>query len=374
MKTLIAPNRRSFLATLGATSLLLCGPLLAQSRLDGASFGIVADDGSDQTAAVQKAIDSAASSGLSLTLPPGEIGVGTLNFPPRLALEGSGSKTILRALGSDPIARIENGERIVIEDIAFAAAPDAPTDQGPLLDFVRSVGVDLVRCRLSGGGGGILARNSVLNIAGCSFADHADAAIHSANSGGMSITNNRIARCGNAGIRIWRDEAGSDGSIVRGNRIKAIDWRDGGNGQNGNGINIYKADEVIIADNHLDGCAFSAIRLNSTRNVQVSGNLCLNSGEVAIFSEFAFSGSVIANNIIDTAATGISITNLDQGEGWRCALAILCATSRQNQRSIPTPSPSAFTPKPIPRYRVTASAMSRALPSWRAMAAFSIMC
>ena len=95
--------------------------------------------------------------------------------------------------------------------------------------------------------------------------------------------------------------------------IANIDWRGGGNGQNGNGINVYRADEVMIADNHIADCAFTAVRLNATNNSQVSGNICLRSGEVAIFSEFEFSGSVIANNIIDGAATGISITNLDSG-------------------------------------------------------------
>ncbi len=36
-------------------------------------------------------------------------------------------------------------------------------------------------------------------------------------------------------------------------------------------------------------------------------------GEVAIYSEFEFQGAVIANNIIDTAATGISVTNFQEG-------------------------------------------------------------
>src|SRR5690606_27029986 len=105
----------------------------------------------------------------------------------------------------------------------------------------------------------------------------------------------------------------TDPTIISGNRIARIDWRGGGNGQNGNGVNVFRADGVIVAGNHIADCAFTAVRLNGTRNTQVSGNVCLNSGEVAIFSEFAFSGSVIANNIVDGAAGGISITNLDNG-------------------------------------------------------------
>jgi len=70
---------------------------------------------------------------------------------------------------------------------------------------------------------------------------------------------------------------------------------------------------VIVADNQIYDCAFTAVRLNGTNNTQVRGNTCINSGEVAIFSEFAFSGSIVADNVIDGAATGISITNLDSG-------------------------------------------------------------
>jgi uncharacterized secreted repeat protein (TIGR03808 family) len=55
------------------------------------------------------------------------------------------------------------------------------------------------------------------------------------------------------------------------------------------------------------------VRLNTTSDSIVSGNTCLRSGEVAIFSEFGFSGSVIADNVIDTAAGGISMTNWDSG-------------------------------------------------------------
>jgi len=70
---------------------------------------------------------------------------------------------------------------------------------------------------------------------------------------------------------------------------------------------------VLVADNVIENCDFSAVRANTTRNVQIRGNACSNLREVAIYSEFAFSGSVIASNIIDGAAAGISITNFKEG-------------------------------------------------------------
>lgn len=160
---------------------------------------------------------------------------------------------------------------------------------------------------------GLATSKSRITVSNCSFAGQTDAAIHAVDSHDLRITGNRIADCGNAGIRIWRSTSGSDSSIITENHISGIKANSGGNGQNGNGINVFKADGVIIANNHIADCAFTAIRLNATNNSHVSGNTCLNSGEVAIFSEFGFSGSVIANNIVDGAAGGISMTNYNDG-------------------------------------------------------------
>src|SRR5690606_6096702 len=173
--------------------------------------------------------------------------------------------------------------------------------------------IAIERCHFIDSSVGLAITDAGATIRDCRFERMADAAIHAMNSRGLVIAGNHIDGCGNAGIRIWRDANGPDGSIVSGNTIANIEWRGGGNGQNGNGINIFLADEVIVADNRIADCAFTAVRLNSTHNCQVSGNICLRSGEVAIFSEFAFSGSVIANNIIDGAAQGISMANLDSG-------------------------------------------------------------
>ena len=183
-----------------------------------------------------------------------------------------------------------------------------------LLAIRASDAITLERCVFRAAPAIALAlEDAAATIRECRFDAAGDAAIHALDSRGLLITGNRISACGNAGIRIWRSAPGPDQSIITNNAIANIDWRGGGNGQNGNGINIFRADGVIIAGNQLSDCAFSAIRLNTTNNTQVSGNTCLRSGEVAIFSEFAFSGSIIANNLVDGAAQGISMTNLDHG-------------------------------------------------------------
>ena len=70
---------------------------------------------------------------------------------------------------------------------------------------------------------------------------------------------------------------------------------------------------MLIANNTLNQCAFSAIRSNSGSDVQIVGNQCRESGETAIYSEFSFEGAVVANNLVDGAANGISIANFNEG-------------------------------------------------------------
>ena len=285
----------------------------AQSVLDATTLGLVADSEADQSDILQHLLGRAADTGQVLRLPRGNIYAQGLDLPGNLIVEGIPGRTTISSFSGGTIGSIHEHNALVLRDITFSGRGTAEGTQGLLsLEYADSIALE--RCAFRGAPGiAVNIVDAAVTIRDCDFDDIGDAAIHAMDSRGLLISGNRIDGCSNAGIRIWRGESGPDGSIVTANRIANIDWRGGGNGQNGNGINVYRADEVIIADNHIADCAFTAVRLNATNNSQVSGNICLRSGEVAIFSEFEFSGSVIANNIIDGAATGISITNLDSG-------------------------------------------------------------
>lgn len=285
---------------------------LADSSLNATDLGLVVGSAEDQSAAFRAALEAASAQGKSLALPAGEFHISDVSIPGRMRLTGVPGASFLIGSGEAPIARVGKVEDLIIEGLSFLGNLAGGSERG-LLVLDGSQNVTVQNCRFTGHATGIVALGARATIETCLFNEMGDAAIHSSDSNGLLIRGNRINLCGNAGIRIWRGENGIDGSIVSGNQISSIDWVGGGNGQNGNGINVFKADGVVVSDNVLVDCSFTAVRVNSGNNTQVRGNTCINSGEVAIFSEFAFSGSVIADNIIDGAATGISITNLDSG-------------------------------------------------------------
>jgi uncharacterized secreted repeat protein (TIGR03808 family) len=291
-------SRRRFAAGLAALPLL---PLVPARAFGAEPLQLV--DGTDQTAAIQRAIDGSH----VVHLPAGRF------FAENLQLRG-GTRLIGRAgateLIGSTILSLDGTHGVRISGLTLTGLRGGDT---PLISAVEATDLDIESMILNTAGIGIDAHRSGGRIANCRFYDFGDAAIHSLDSNGFTITDCFVARCGNAAFRIWGATPRHDGSILRANRIRDIRWDDGGNGQNGNGINVFRANGVIVADNQFDNCAFTAVRLNTTSNTLVRGNVCRNSGEVAIFSEFAFSGSVIADNLIDGAAAGISMTNLDSG-------------------------------------------------------------
>lgn len=294
----------------GLAALALASPARAQAIIPELNPGTP----DDQSGPVQDALLRASAEGRPLFLPPGTYYVQNLQVPSNLVVQGIPGKTTLVAAGAAPVARISGSAHVRFESIGFGAGKSGPEGgETGLLEIETSDHITLSDCAFNGGkASGIAIHDAAAEIDACDFLGHGLAAIFSLDSRGLTVSGNRIAGCGNGGILIWGNATRRGSSTVIGNSITGVGASNGGNGENGNGINVFRCDDVLIASNRIADCAFTAIRLNSTNNVVVSGNLCRNSGEVAIFSEFAFSGSVIADNIVDGAALGISVTNMDQ--------------------------------------------------------------
>jgi uncharacterized secreted repeat protein (TIGR03808 family) len=190
----------------------------------------------------------------------------------------------------------------------------ALVENGALLKATGATHLDVSDCRfMESSRDGVVLRKASGRIADCEFGDIAKAALFSEDASGLEISHNHVHDCGDNGILVWRSEMGEDATIVSGNRIERIAANSGGSGQNGNGVNIFRAGSVMVTQNRIADCAFSAIRSNAGSNCQMVANSCTRLGEVALYVEYGFEGAVIANNIVDTAAMGISVTNFNEG-------------------------------------------------------------
>jgi uncharacterized secreted repeat protein (TIGR03808 family) len=306
-------SRRTFVAGgigLGvATSLVSAGAHAALPNL-------IPDSPNDQTDLLQKLVDDAALRRQPLILPAGRFNFRTLTLRAGTKLIGSSGLSTLRFIGGGAaiVATQANDIRLegIIVDGALMALDSARAEG--LITIRQSSNVQLVNLDV---------RNSLLNgivltgssgrVTGCTITLVALAGLFSLDAKGLNIDHNRIASCNNNGILVWRSAVGEDGTIVANNRIDKVSAGAGGSGQNGNGVNVFRAGNVMVSGNRIADCAYSAVRGNAASNIQIVGNNCQRIGEVALYAEFGFEGALIANNLVDTAASGIAVTNFNVG-------------------------------------------------------------
>lgn len=322
-------NRRRFLSGLGlaaaggaATSPVQAADTelqFANARIRGSinaeEFGIQPGALDDQSKAFAQMLQSASDRDAPIFLAPGMYVISNITLPRRVRLTGVPGATRLVYGGDGHLLLAENSEHVELSGLVIDGANRWLADRVQGLFHGRNLRHLVIdNCEIAGSG-----KNAVV-LEACSgriersvMSGAADAAVYSVEARQMQITGNRISDCGNGGILVHRWQAARDATIVTGNRIERIQARNGGTGQFGNGINVFRAGDVIVSNNNISACAFSAIRSNGGNNIQITGNNCSDLGETAIYSEFIFEGAVIGNNIVDGAANGISLVNFDKG-------------------------------------------------------------
>ena len=269
----------------------------------------------DQSKIFARMLEKAGNQDMPVFLPPGTYVVSNLTLPRHLRLTGVPGATRIIYGGDGHLFAAEDAEHIELSGLVIDGANRWIGDHAQgLLDLRRVRHLVIDNCRIMGSGkNGISLERVSGRIERSEISGAADAGIYSVEAGKLQVLTNTVSDCGNGGILVHRWQVADDGTMIFGNRIERILARAGGTGQNGNGINAFRANGVAIANNTIADCAFSAIRANSSSNIQIGGNSCMRSGETAIYAEFAFEGAVINANIVDGAANGISIVNMDSG-------------------------------------------------------------
>jgi uncharacterized secreted repeat protein (TIGR03808 family) len=310
-------TRRAFIAA-SAAALALPGRPAAQigpgelrGALDATHYGVRPGAADDQSAALQGAIETAASDGRPLFLPPGRYDVASVDLPARVHLIGVPGESRLVFRGGAWLLRAEGGGRLRLEGLVLDGARRPLHAEAPgLLAATEVEEVVVEDCAvLDSAASGLALSRCAGRVARCTIRGARRAGLSLHESRGLSVADNLVEECGERGIFVWRWDKGEDGTLVRGNRVRAIRAASGGTGQYGNGINLSKAGGVIVADNRVDDCDFSAVRAYSCDNVRIAGNIATRSGETALYVEFAFEGAIVADNLVDDAMLGISFAN-----------------------------------------------------------------
>ncbi len=289
-------------------------PLTSSLGRDATHYGVKPNSSDDQTRALQRAIDEAARAHAPLALPPGIYRTGELRLAPGSQLVGVRGATTLRFIGGASLVSSESTDHIGLSNLTLDGGGIAmPTRRG-LIHCLGGRDVRITDCEITGSGrNGIWLETVAGEISGNIITKTATTAIVSFDALGLTVARNTILDANENGIEILRTAIGDDGSIVTGNRIENIKAGPGGSGQYGNAINAFRAGNVIVSGNRISDCDYSAVRGNSAANIQITGNSIFGVREVALYSEFAFEGAVIANNTVDGAAVGVSVCNFNEG-------------------------------------------------------------
>ena len=284
-----------------------------RSSIEGDALGLRPNAEQDQSKALQRAIDHAAVTGAVLRLAPGHYRAGGLNLPPHSAIAGVPGATRIVMAAGPMLMSAAGGDHISLSGVTFDGNSVPLPQQHGLIHIAKARAVRIADCEIANAGGtGIMLTGVAGEVSG-NTVGAADAAIFSLDATALKISGNHVRSAGNNGILVWRSEAGDDGTLIVDNRIENITNKSGGSGQYGNAINVFRAANVIVRGNRIRNAAFSAVRGNAASNLQIVGNTCTALGEVALYAEFGFAGAVIANNVVDGAAMGVSITNFDEG-------------------------------------------------------------
>jgi uncharacterized secreted repeat protein (TIGR03808 family) len=268
----------------------------------------------EQTTRLQRAIDQAARSRVPLLLSPGLYRAGDLKLPAGAQILGVRGATRLALTRGPSLVSSEGADSITLSGLTFEGGDIALPQNIGLVNLTATKSLRISDCAVLNANGNAIA------LAGCdgdisrnTIVGAADNALYCVDSKGLVISANTIRGAGNGGIRVWQSVKRHDGTIVADNTIEDIESRGGGTGQNGNAVNVFRAADVIVRNNMIRRCAFTAVRGNGANNIQIIGNNCAVMKETAMYAEFDFEGAIVADNVIDTAENGIAITNFNNG-------------------------------------------------------------
>jgi len=302
------PLTRRGLLRLGAAGLFLPAALDAREAADRTNF-------------LAEGLREAAARKSAFKLPAGVTATRSLEIPDGARIVGDPKGSTLRLIGNGPLLFSKVALNVEIEQVVFDGGGSVFLDPAiGLLDFANVAKLAIHGCTIRNSGGrglnltrcgGRVAQNVIERVKAAGY--------FSLDSIGVDIDGNQLRECGDNGVLVWTSEAGRyEGSRVRNNVIEDIHNVSGGDGAYGNGVGVFNSAFVTVENNRINRCAYTAVRNNNARDVNIVGNDCKTCGEKAMYAEFGTKRAAFRNNRIDDAGAGFALTNAERGTdvGW----------------------------------------------------------
>lgn len=260
----------------------------------------------DQTAALQAALDAAANAGTPLFLPPGTYKTGRLILKSGAQLQGVPGRTVLVAdAGTETIIETSGTNAVRLSGLVLDGNGAAPSEASALLRATDTTNLDISDCRfLNSGGHGVFLCRSSGRVATCEFSSIANTALSSADGNDIEISHN-IVDTASMGIAITGLSGAGQRGVVHGNRIRNLFHRKiGACG----GIGIGVEADCTVTGNVVERAPAYGILVGASggfHNFDVTGNVIRQSHIGIGVSEAPKTGSArIAENLFDGTKDG----------------------------------------------------------------------
>ncbi len=262
-------------ASAGAATAALAreGDATPRTEIEATSLGVRPNSQEDQSAVLQRAIERAAAAGAVLRLPPGTYRAAALQLPSFAAIAGVAGNTQLILTGGSSLLSSSGSDHISISGLVLDGGNIPLAEGRGLIHLTKGRAIRIADCTIVDAAANAITLDGIGGeIRSNTIANAGDFAIFSNDAAGLTIAGNTVRGAGNNGILVWRSQPGDDGTLVVDNCVEDIANKKGGSGQWGNGINMFRADNVIVRGNHIRNVAYSAIRGNTASNLQIAGN------------------------------------------------------------------------------------------------------
>lgn len=310
---------------------------MATSFVSITDFGAKGDGRTDNTAAIQRAFDTAKATGKSVWIPEGVFNHSGVLRADDVSIDGAGAKSVLHATNASKSALYVTGDGVKVTDLTLSSVSGSRIGSydasGLVLPGTKNFLVQNVTVKGPCGAGIIMHGASYGTVKGSTVMDTGADSIHMvAKSNHLTVTGNHVIRSGDDGISVvsYQKHGGPVTDIVvSGNTVENNDWA--------RGLSVVGGQNVQILGNVVKSTADHAgvyiaqetsYQTYGVSNVLVKGNhlvdtggMSTGQGAITIYDAGGadIRGVTVTGNVVDDSRKTAVVVNGSRVDGVKIA-------------------------------------------------------